>query len=130
MNSFLSKKDSPKKLLTRHTEQPYTLTRQEYKSKNYVKNIKTNLCRIRNRIRIRNKLKSRIRIQKKIIPDPQPYATVYFIPQLGTMNLATYTMYNMHEENNIGDIVTEQLNTNHNCVHCVLPFTPTRITAG
>jgi hypothetical protein len=39
------------------------------------------------------------------------------------MNLATYTMYNMHEEDSIGDVVTEQLklNTNHNCVPCVPP---------
>ncbi len=44
--------------------QPNTLTRREYKDKIYVKNIKKNSCRIRNRIRFRNQLKSRIRIRK------------------------------------------------------------------
>jgi hypothetical protein len=34
INSFLSKKYSSKKLTSRHNEQPKTLTRQEYKSKN------------------------------------------------------------------------------------------------
>jgi hypothetical protein len=62
-------------LISRQNEQPYTLTGQEYKSKNYGKNIRTNLCRIRNRIRIRNQLKSRIRIRKKNsfqIHNPMP----------------------------------------------------------
>ncbi len=64
-NSFLSKKYSPKKLISRHNEQPNTPARQEYKGKIYVKNIRQKSCRIRNRIRIRNQLKSRIRIRKK-----------------------------------------------------------------
>ncbi len=46
----------------------HLLPRQEYKGKIYVKNIRTNLCRIRNKIlnwsRIRNQLKSRMRIRK------------------------------------------------------------------
>ncbi len=55
INSFLSKKYSPKKLMSRHNEQPNTIT------------IRKNLCRIRNRIRIRSwsQLTSRIRIGKK-----------------------------------------------------------------
>jgi hypothetical protein len=45
--------------------QPNTLTRLEYKGKIYVKKIRKNSCRIRNRIRIRiqNQLKIRIRIR-------------------------------------------------------------------
>ncbi len=42
-----------------------TVTRQECKGKIYVKNIRKNLCRIRQRIRIRNQLKSRIWIREK-----------------------------------------------------------------
>jgi hypothetical protein len=38
MNSFLSKKYSPEKLISHHNEQPNTLTRQENKDKIYVKN--------------------------------------------------------------------------------------------
>ncbi len=57
---------SPKKLISRHNEQPNTLTRQEYKGKIYVKKIRTNLCRIQDRIQIRNQLKSMIRIRKKL----------------------------------------------------------------
>ncbi len=38
----MSKKYSPKKLISRHNEQPKTLTRQEYKGKIYVKNIRKN----------------------------------------------------------------------------------------
>ncbi len=36
MNSFLSKKYSPEKLISHHNEQPYTLTRQKYKDKTNV----------------------------------------------------------------------------------------------
>jgi hypothetical protein len=64
INSFLSKKYSVNKLISRNNEQPNTLTRQEYKSKIYVKNIRKNLCRIR------KQLKSRILIQKNH-PDSQ-----------------------------------------------------------
>jgi hypothetical protein len=42
--------------------QPNTLTGREYKGKIYVKNIRTNSCKIRNWIPIRNQLKSRIGI--------------------------------------------------------------------
>jgi hypothetical protein len=56
MNFFLSKKYSHKKLISRHNDQPNTLTRQEHKGKIYVKNIRKNSCRIR------NQLKSTIRI--------------------------------------------------------------------
>ncbi len=39
INSFLSNKYSPKKLISRHNEQPNTLARREYEGKIYVKNI-------------------------------------------------------------------------------------------
>ncbi len=65
-NILFSTKYPPKKLISRYNEQPNTLlTRQEYKGKIYVKNIRKNSCRIR------NQLKSRIWIRKKIIPEPQ-----------------------------------------------------------
>jgi hypothetical protein len=53
----------------------YTLTRQEYKDKIYVKNIGKNLCRIRNRIRIRIQLKGRIRIRKNHSGSTTPTET-------------------------------------------------------
>ncbi len=47
INSFLSKEFSPKKVpVSRHNEQHNTLTRQEYKSKINVKNIRKKSCRI------------------------------------------------------------------------------------
>jgi|688.fasta_scaffold404068_1 hypothetical protein len=44
-------------LISRHNMQPNTLTRQTYKGKIYVKNIRKNSSRIRNRNWIRNELK-------------------------------------------------------------------------
>ncbi len=55
---FIEKKIH-KKLISRHNTKTNTLTRQEYKGKIYVKNIRKNSCKIR------NQLKSRIRIQQK-----------------------------------------------------------------
>ncbi len=52
-------KNFPNKLIYRHSMQPNTLTRREYKGKVYVKNIGKNKCRIR------NQLKSKIRIQTR-----------------------------------------------------------------
>ncbi len=68
--------------MSNHNEQSNTLTRQEYKGKIYVKNIWTNLCRIRNRIRIRNRLKSRIRKRRKLFlgPGPRPIKLTWGTP--------------------------------------------------
>ncbi len=71
IDSFLSK-NSPLKSLN-------TLSMQEYKGKIYVKNIRKNSCRIRNRIRIRNQRKTRIRI--KIFPDPQRWQQKWTVLQ-------------------------------------------------
>jgi hypothetical protein len=64
INSLLSRKYSPKKLISRHNEQPNTFKRQEYKGKIYIQHIRKNVFRIRNKIRIRNQLKCRILIRK------------------------------------------------------------------